>query len=182
MKAMKRFGAKLCAVAIASVLALGISGGVWAARVSMEVKSLKGLSGVCVVVESLAPDISRDGLSADFLRKTVSSRLSVGGVSLLTEDQLSQPGAAIFYVSITSVKNDLGLYACNVHAEVIQAAALSRDPKILTPATTWTSGSVGIVGAANVKQLADTVAGIADEFVKDFLSVNSKQQPKPKIA
>jgi hypothetical protein len=179
---MKRFGAKLCAAAIASVLALGMSGGVWAARVGMEVKSLKGLSGVCVVVESLAPDISRDGLSTELLRKTVSSRLSMGGVSLLTEDQLSQPGAAIFYISITSVKSDLGLYACNVHAEVIQAAALSRDPKILTPATTWTSGSVGIVGAANVKQLADTVAGIADEFVKDFLSVNSKQPPKPKIA
>ncbi len=182
MKAMKHIGAKLCAVAIVSALMLTLSAGVWAARVGMEVKSLRGLSGVCVVVETLAPDISSDGLSVDLLRETISSHLSSGGISLLSEEQLSQRGAAIFYVSITSVKNDMGMYACNVHAEVIQAAALSRDPKILTPATTWTSGTVGIVGASNVKQLNETVAGIADEFVKDFLSVNSKQQPKPKIA
>lgn len=179
---MKHIGAKLCAVAIASILTLTLSIGIMAARVSMEVKSLKGLSGVCVVVETLAPDIARDGLSVDSLRKIVSSRLSSGGIRLLSEEELSQPGAAIFYVSITSVKSDTGLYACNVHAEVIQAAALSRDPSILTPATTWTSGTVGIVGASNVKQLNETVAGLADEFVRDFLSVNSKQQPKPKIA
>ena len=148
----------------------------------METKSLKGLAGVFVVVETLAPDITHDGLSADGLRDTISSHLTTGGVKLLSEDQLSQPGGAIFYVSITSVKNDAGLYACNVHAEVIQAAALTRDPKILTPATTWTSGTVGIVGASNVKQLNGTVADIADEFVKDFLSVNSKQEIKPKIA
>ncbi len=179
---MKHIGARLCTVAIVSALALTLSTGVLAARVSMEVKSLKGLSGVCVVVETLAPDITRDGLSVDSLRKTVSSHLSSGGINLLTEEQLSQPGAAIFYVSISSVKNEAGLYACDVHAEVIQAAALSRDPSILTPATTWTSATVGIVGASNVRQLNDTVAGLADEFVKDFLSINSKQQPKPKIA
>lgn len=149
----------------------------------MENKSLKGIMGICVVVESLAPDITQDGLSSETLRGLVTRRLADGGVNILTEDQLSQPGAAIFYISISSVKNDAGLYACNVHAEVIQAATLSRDPGILTPATTWTSATVGIVGAANVKQLNKTVSDIADEFVNDFLSVNTKQQPlKPKIA
>lgn len=179
---MKNLGAKLCTVSIALALVLAISTGVQAARLGMEVRSLKGLVGVCVVVETLNPDIARDGLSADFLRQTVTQRLTSAGINLLTEEQLSQAGAAIFYISISSVKNEAGLYACNVHAEVIQAASLSRDPKILTPATTWTTGTVGIVGASNVKQLNDTVAGIADEFVKDFLSANSKQQVKPKIA
>lgn len=179
---MKSLGARLCTVTIISALCLALGSAVSAGRLGMETKSLKGLSGVYVVVESLAPDIAHDGLSTDTLRQTISDRLSSAGISLLSENQLSQPGGAIFYVSITSVKNDMGLYACNVHAEVIQAAALTRDPDILTPATTWTSGSVGIVGAANVKQLNSTVADLADEFVKDFLSVNTKQQPKPKVA
>lgn len=182
VKAMKRIGARFSTVAIALALCLTVASAVSAGRLGMETKSLKGLAGVCVVVESLAPDITQDGLSSDILKKTISDRLAAGGVSLLTEEQLSQPGGAIFYISITSVKNDMGLYACNIHAEVIQAAALTRDPNILTPATTWTSGTVGIVGASNVKQLGRTVSDIADEFIKDFLSVNSKQQLKPKVA
>lgn len=139
--------------------------------------------GVHVVVESLAADIVSDGLTAESLEKTVTDSLAAGGVKLLSEDELSQDGAAIFYISLASVKNDKGLYACDVHAEVIQAAALTRDPKILTPATTWTSTTVGIVGASNVKQLNDTVRKLADEFVKDYQSVNSTQPtPKTKVA
>lgn len=140
--------------------------------------------GVHVVVESLAADIVSDGLTAASLEKTINDRLTSGGIKLLSEDDLSQDGAAIFYVSLASVKNDKGLYACDVHAEVIQAAALTRDPHILTPATTWTSTTVGIVGAANVTQLNDTVGKLADEFVRDYQSVNSRQPatPKPKIA
>jgi len=179
---MKSLGARFRTVAIALVVYLAVCVGAQAARVGMETKSLRGLVGVCVVVESLAPDLVRDGLSTSSLQKTIAAHLTAAGVGMLTEDELSQPGAAIFYISISSVKNDAGLYACNIHAEVIQAAALTRDPKILTPATTWTSSTVGIVGAANVKQLNQTVADMADEFIKDFLSVNSKQQLKPKIA
>lgn len=153
------------------------------ARLALEVKSLKGVVGVHVVVESLSPDIISDGLTADSLEKTIIDRLTAAGITLLSEDELSQDGAAIFYISLASVKNDKGLYACDVHAEVIQAAALARDPRILTPATTWTSTTVGIVGATNVKQLNETVGKLADEFIRDYQSVNSTQPtPKPKIA
>lgn len=161
-----------------------VSTGALGARLGLEVKSLRGVQGVHVVVESLAADLVSDGLTIDLLEKTIVDRLTAGGVRLLSENELSQDGAAIFYVSLASVKNDKGLYACDVRAEVIQAAALTRDPQILTPATTWTSTTVGIVGASNVAQLADTVAKMADEFVKDYQSVNSSQPltPKTKIA
>ena len=180
---MKGFRARFATVTIALALCLITSFGARAARLGMEVKSLKGVVGVHVVVESLAPDLVKDGLSADSLETTITDRLNAGGIKLLTEDELSQDGAAIFYVSLASVKNDKGMYACDVHAEVIQAAALTRDPHILTPATTWTSTTVGIVGASNVRQLNDTVRKLADEFVRDYLSVNSVQKlPKAKIA
>ncbi len=180
---MKGFRARIGSVTIALALCLIMSVGAQAARLSLEIKSLKGVKGVHVVVESLAPDIVSDGLTADMLEKTITSRLTAGGIRLLTEDELSEEGAAIFYVSLASIKGERGLYACDVHAEVIQAVALTRDPQILTPATTWTSTTVGIVGASNVGQLTDTVAKIADEFVRDYKSVNSMQQvPKTKIA
>lgn len=157
--------------------------GAQCARLGLEVKSLQGVVGVHVVVESLAADLVSDGLTADNLHKIIVDRLDKAGIRLLTEDELSQDGAAIFYVSLASVKNEKGLYACDVHAEVIQAVALTRDTRILTPATTWTSTTVGIVGSSNVGQLTETVRKLADEFVKDYLSVNSTQPvPKPKIA
>jgi hypothetical protein len=180
---MRGFGARFGTVTIALALCLITSIGAQGARLALEVKSLRGVMGVHVVVESLAADLVGDGLTTGSLEKTITDRLTAGGIRLLSEDELSQDGAAIFYISLASVKSDKGLYACDVHAEVIQAAALTRDPHILTPATTWTSTTVGMVGASNVRQLNDTVGKLADEFVRDYLSVNSKQQmPKPKIA
>lgn len=180
---MKGFGARFGTVTIALALCMMMSISAQGARLGLEVKSLKGVMGVHVVVESIASELISDGLTMDSLEKTITNRLEAAGIRLLTEDELSQDGAAIFYISLASVKNDKGLYACDVHAEVIQAAALARDPRILTPATTWTSTTVGIVGASNVRQLNDTVRKLADEFVKDYLSVNSTQPtPKPKIA
>jgi len=182
---MRGFGARFGTVTIALALCLITSISAQGARLALEVKSLRGVVGVHVVVESLAADLVSDGLTTDSLEKTVTDRLSAGGIRLLTEDELSQDGAAIFYISLASVKNDKGLYACDIHAEVIQAAALTRDPHILTPATTWTSTTVGIVGASNVRQLNDTVGRLADEFVRDYKSVNSTTpttMPKTKIA
>lgn len=179
---MKGTGARLGTIAIVLAL-LTVSVAAQAARVGLEVKSLKGVIGVHVVVESLGSDLIRDGLTADSLEKTIMGRLSAGGVRLLTEDELSQDGAAIFYISLSAVKSDGGLYACDVRAEVIQAAALARNPQILTPATTWTSSTVGLVGATSLTRLNDTVGRMADEFVKDYQSANQKPaMPKPKIA
>lgn len=178
---MKQIGARLCTVTIILVFSLLVTAGVQAARLDLEIKSLQGLQGVYVVVESLAPDITKDGLSADGIKKTVEQHLTSAGIKLLTEDELSKPGGAIFYVALSSVRSDIGLYACNVRAEVIQVANLSRDTDMVVPATTWTSGTIGIVGANNVKQLGESAADIADEFAKDFQTANSKTIIKPKI-
>ena len=179
---MKHSGARLCTVAIAVVIGVLLSANVWAARLDMEVQSLKGLEGVHVVVESLDSDITHDGLTTDDLQKTIVQHLTTAGIKLLSVDDLSKSGGAIFYVSVSSVKSKLGVYACSVHAEVIQAAALTRNPDILTAATTWTSGTVGIVGETNVKQINEAVAAMADEFARDYQTANSKATIKPKVA
>lgn len=178
---MKIIGAYISAVAITLALCL-IANGAQAARLEMETKSLKGIVGVYVVVETPAADLQADGLDDHAIESLINERLSAAGIKTLSEAELSKPGAAIFYVGISSVKNTSGLYACSIHAEVIQAAALSRDPNILTPATTWTSSTMGIVNSSVLRTVNDSVVSLTNEFIRDFLRSNSKPIIKPKIA
>ena len=179
--AMKNIGAIFGVVAILTVLCLATTSA-QAARLDLETRSLKGIVGVYVVVETPAPDLLADGLSDEALESMINERLLAAGINILNEEELSKPGGAIFYVSISSVKNKSGQYACNIHGEVIQAAALSRDPNMMTPATTWNSSKMGVVGSANVSRLNASVADITDEFIRDFLLMNAKPVIKPKIA
>lgn len=179
--AMKNIGAIFGVVTILAVLCL-MTTNAQAARLDLETRSLKGIAGVYVVVEAPAPDLLADGLSDKALESMINERLTAAGINTLSENDLSKPGGAIFYVSINSVKSKSGQYACNIHAEVIQAASLSRDPNILTPATTWNSSTMGVMGSATVSKLNESVADITDEFIRDFLSMNARPVIKPKIA
>jgi hypothetical protein len=140
-----------------------------------EVRSLRGASGVEVVVENLTDELQRLGLSAEQLGGEIQSRLRERGIRVLTaQDQA--PGRPWLYVRVFALKStNVPLVSYFVTFQVRQDATLDRAPDAHVAATTWDVGAVGLAGsAAIVSAVHDTTEQLADRFTRDFLAVNPK--------
>ncbi|MCE5314247.1 MAG: hypothetical protein ABFD49_11295 [Armatimonadota bacterium] len=171
----------LTAFSILAILGLAISGAVWGARTDFELESLRGLSGVYVVVQTLSPEIVTDGLTVEALKSTINKRLSAAGIKLLAKGDTLSSRDGILLVALSSVKSKTGVHACSIDVELIQVTTLARTPDKPSPATTWASGIVAVVSPENVSHLSDTVCEAVDDFVKDYNSANSTSGAGPKI-
>ena len=138
--------------------------------------SLYGLPGVYVLVEGLNVDMEKDGLTKDQLRKDVESQLRNAGIMILTrEEKFKTAGNPQLYVNINLLKSSSPFaYAYSVEVNLEQEVALVRKPNMRTVATTWSQGSVGIVGISNLKAIRETVRSRVDHFIHDYFVANSK--------
>ncbi len=174
---MRRLETRLCVFAIMALCATLFSAGAWGARTDFEVKSLRGLDTIYVIVQSLNPDMVNDGLTTEAVRSTVEQHVKSAGLKVLAKGESIPDSGGILLLSISSVKSSSGVYACNIDAELIQVTTLSRDPGIVSPATTWANGVVALVDSGSIKRLQDSVARVVDEFVSDYRTANSVELP-----
>ena len=141
-----------------------------------ERSSLYGLPGVYVLVESPNLDAEKDGLTKDQLRKEVESQLRNAGIKILTrEEKFKTTGNPQLYVNINLLKSSSPFaYAYSVEIRLEQEVSLVRKPNMRTAATTWSRGSVGFVGIANLRAIRETVRGRVEHFIHDYFAANSK--------
>ena len=141
-------------------------------------ESLRGLRGVNIMVESLQPDIEKDGLRKSSIKTDVELKLRMAGIKVLTkEEREKEPGMPYLYVRVSSIKRETGLHVFNIDVELGQLVLLARDPKIICYyATTWrTTGEIGTIGGVKVNQLRDSIKDRVDEFINDYLEMNPKE-------
>jgi hypothetical protein len=149
------------------------------AQTDMKRGSLRGLKGLGVVVEELQPEAERDGLTKSQLRTDVELKLRQAGLRVLSpEESLKEPGSPYLYVNLNTAKSEV-LYAFATYAYALQVAlkqevTLTRDPDIRGSATTWDTGVLGTVGAANLPDLRKTLSDVLDRFINDYLAANPK--------
>jgi len=139
--------------------------------------TLKGLRGVRVLVEDLAPEVEREGLVKDQIQKSIEERLRQAEIKVLTQEEaMKVPGEPYLYVNI-NINFAKGAEVCSysIDAALIQNVTLVRSPKQTTYAVTWSTGGVGLVAKKSLSELKQSVEEIADIFGKAFLSVNPKK-------
>lgn len=142
--------------------------------------TLKGLVGVRVLVEDLAPEMERSGLRKTKLHTDVEQRLKKGGVKVLTQEEcLKTAGEPYLYININTAvgKPQSNLYLYSIDIGLIQNVVLERDPKVTTYAITWSTGGVGLIEKELLNQLGESVLNIVDMFIEAHQSVN-KKSPK----
>src|SRR5690349_8518843 len=102
---MKLFQAGPVTIPIAAILLLTAPCG--ASDTEYSRKSLKGIDGVHVVVETLADAVKQDGLSAQDIQTDVELKLRLAGIKVLTQkENLAMPGYPCLYVRATPLFRD----------------------------------------------------------------------------
>ncbi|HSA86631.1 MAG TPA: hypothetical protein VLE46_10640 [Nitrospira sp.] len=139
-------------------------------------ESLKGISGVGIVVEDIGPEASADGLAQDAIRAAVELILRSKGIRVLTNAERTRVGSAPYlYININTLKEELGLYAYAVNVDLKQVVALLSRKGVQAWGATWSASVVGAVGEADVRQIiADGVEPLVKDFANDFLLANQR--------
>jgi len=145
-----------------------------------ERESLRGLTGVEVLVEPLDSEIEQLGLSTGKVQQDIRQRLEKAGVKVLTErERLAGPTAAILIVRVDTLHDRIGRYFFSTDLLLAQRVRLETRGAPELSAVTWKKlGVVGTVADDNVKHLEDQVLRKVDQFIKDYLAVNpDKRRP-----
>ena len=134
--------------------------------------TLRNLSGVRVIIESLGSDMEGTGLSQQQLQTDVELQLRQAGLRVLTEEWVQVPGRPWLYVNaqVLVIDNDLAVYSIRV--EVNQDARLTAHDAVADVAT-WDKGGIGATEMANLSlHVRNGLRDLVDAFIDAYLSAN----------
>ena len=140
--------------------------------------SLKGLTGVFVLVEDLNPPEEQAGLKTADIQADAEEKLKAAGIPLLSKTQnMDTPGMPTLYISVSVASSPAtGLWPFSIDVNLEQQATLKRNPDTFVPtAVTWHVGSIGAVDKSNIRSIRDRVNEQVAKFVNAYFKVNLTQ-------
>jgi len=134
--------------------------------VTLDVKSLKGIDGVQVVI-----DLTDTGKVSDLdkytIRTDVELKLRAAGLRVLSEEEEAKaPGSPYLYLNVNLVGT-----AAAVEIQLMQTARLVRNDEVAVGAT-WSQRSLSTNSTAPV--VRGLIKDQVDSFLNAWLSVNAK--------
>lgn len=146
-----------------------------AGQYSIQQESLRDLKGVFISVENFAPEIQKDGLTKDRIRKDVELMLRKAGIKILSKKEwFDVEGSPFLYVNTHVVKlRETREYIYSINISFKQTVYPARKPVEITGAATWTIG--GIIGITpDLDKIRASVKTQVEDFIKAYLAVNPK--------
>lgn len=155
------------------VVCLGVATRATAQDVDPKVESLKGLTGVGILVADLSEE--RDGLTKAAIRTDVELKLRLAGIRVLTRDEAFQaPGQPYLYVVVSTVRHrNAERYSYKVDLRLKQTVQSHVRPSVaIAGATTWDTGAVGYIGATHLPNVRGHVMDRVDWFIDAWFTAN----------
>lgn len=145
-----------------------------------ERESLKGVTGVEVLVDPLDVEIEDLGLKTEALQLEIKQRLQKAGVRVLTEgERLKNPTAGTLVIRVDTLHDRISRYFFSVDLYLMQRVRLESRTAPEVSAATWMKlGAIGTVADDNVKHIEGQVLHKTDQFIKDYLAANANRRPK----
>jgi hypothetical protein len=141
--------------------------------------TLKGLGRVTVLVESLQPEVEREGLATSTLQADVDLKLRQAGIrdGLPGDKNL---GWGMLYVNVNALNLRKGglrsaVYTFSVIVQLSQLVTLSRDPKITSLAVTWNDAAIG---SADARELSTAIRRAVRDKVDEFINAYRVANPR----
>jgi hypothetical protein len=161
---------RVCVLLAAIALPLGGAG-----DAALDRATLRGVKAVNVVIDPVAPEIEKEGASAEGLRTRMQERLRDAGVQV---DTASIEFVALRLTSVRAARGPLaiarGPLAIAVTIGLYQPVTLVRDRNLKTATQTWEVETVVLADPRQVYQACmDSVDELTKRFVTAYRSVNA---------
>lgn len=129
--------------------------------------TLRGVTAVNVVIDPVAPEIEKEGATADALRTRLTERLRSAGV------QIDPDSTQFVGFRLTSVRAGRGPFGISATIAFYQPVTLVRDRNVRTATQTWEVDTVLLADTKLVyRACMDSVDELSARFVTAYRSVN----------
>jgi hypothetical protein len=139
--------------------------------------TLRGLSGIGVLVEQLPPEVEKEGLTKNQLQTDAESKLRKAGIKILSREECAKtPGEPYLYINlnVNIAKTESDVYPYTIDVMLLQKVSLQRNPGLISYAVTWSIGGVGSIAKPILSQLREVVEQTLDTFIQAYQAENPK--------
>jgi hypothetical protein len=138
----------------------------------IDIESLRGLQGVCIIVHDIDDFAEEDGLNEKQVYFEVSLMLVKAGIGVVPQRFYEESeGVAYLHVYVTILSTGVN-YIYNMGIALSHEVLLQRDPEIATTGITWRSEELGIVSMGEAATVIDSIIFKVDEFIADHAAAN----------
>jgi hypothetical protein len=149
------------------VLALPLAG---AGDAPLDRATLRGVVAVNVVIDPVAPEIQKEGVTIDGLQMRLEQGLRNAGI------QVDAAGTAFLALRVRSVRAARGPLAIAITIGLYQPVILARDPTMKTATATWEVDTVILTDTKQVyRACMDSADELTGRFVTAYRSVNESR-------
>jgi len=123
-----------------------------------EMKSIKGFR---VSVDSLNPELEKEGLTREAVLQTLTAALEKAGIKILSDEEWKQtPGKPSLSVSIQAVKLEKQNYQYTVTIEVTKSEAKNSAPGSEKSKTIWSTYRMGEGDVSDIRTNINEITGV----------------------
>ena len=135
--------------------------------------TLRGLKAVNIVIDPVAPELEKEGATADALRNRLQEQIRSAGITIDTD---SREFVGLRVTAVKAARRPLvpgNTFAIAISFGLYQRVSLVRDPTVRTSTQTWEVQTVMLVDAKEVSRACmDSMNELAGRFVAAYKSVN----------
>lgn len=141
--------------------------------------TLRGLPGVEVVVEPFAPELDRDGLTVEAVRRAVDGQLRAAGVPIFASQRSNtSPAQPYLYIAVTGLRFDGGAaWALALQVEVRQSVRSAVTESRIVDAVTWDQHTVLVVPTRQLPSVREEITTLVTSFVDDWHATHTAASP-----
>ncbi len=132
--------------------------------------TLRGITEVYVVVESIESEIENLGLTRAQVIADVQAKLREANIAVAPDFVRGRP-AIYLYVQVMRPEKINRLFY-SISLSVLQNVILERDPNVKTNTDTWVVRVLGM--SSGIEAIRSDVRSLLDQFIEDYRKANQK--------
>lgn len=138
--------------------------------------SLQGLQefGFTANIEGSQTVTSNDTLTPSVIRQEAINQIVEAGLRFVSDEEVeSSADIPFLYMHINTIQLDNGLVPFSIQLQLFQPVKLTLNRDLQTSASTWDSGSVGIVSLDQLPVINQAAGNLIAEFIEDYQRANN---------
>lgn len=167
--------------ALIGALYLFFAGAAYAEDSEASRRTLKGLTGVYVIVEEFQPNLlkyekytTQFGPNKESCRQEVERKLKEAGMRAFSAQEWQKtPGRPVLYVNVNTHETEKYWFSYDIKLELRQRVVLEAHPEIKVLADTWSLNVTGMTNIGNLKQIRQDLGRLLTRFIQGWKNSGS---------